>query len=168
LAYVKQRLFKLKEAINIFTDESKTNLIYTIAANKWIDFNAVYTIKDSNGNDLGSVGRKGAASLWRANYEIFDKNKQFRYRVHEKTGWTRVWDGLFKQIPLISIFTGYFFNPSYNLININEQTVAVLKKEASFFGREFNIEKLSNSINEDTELVLLGLMMMILLERRRG
>jgi len=168
MAYVKQRLFKMKEAINIFSDETKSSLLYKIGADRWIDFNAVYTITGSDEQSLGSIGRKGAASLWRANYEIFDVHKQMKYRIKENSGWVKVWDGIFKQIPIISMFTGYFFNPTYDILDVNDRVVASLKKEASFFGREFNINKESNSMDQDTELVLLGLMMMILLERRRG
>ncbi|MEN8898824.1 MAG: hypothetical protein ABF251_08965, partial [Nonlabens sp.] len=33
IAYVKQKMFKLKEAITVYSDESKTRILYTIAAN---------------------------------------------------------------------------------------------------------------------------------------
>lgn len=42
-----------------------------------------------------------------------------------------------------------------------------LKKQRSFFGREFEIEKLGNIDNDDDDRIMLGLMMIILLERRR-
>ena len=49
IAYVKQKMFKLKEAITIYSDENKTRVDYTIAANKWLDFSTAYAFSDSQG-----------------------------------------------------------------------------------------------------------------------
>jgi hypothetical protein len=46
--------------------------------------------------------------------------------------------------------------------------VVNLKKKPSFFGKEFEIEKYLDIQADDEERVMLGLMMMILLERDRG
>ena len=67
-----------------------------------------------------------------------------------------------------SLFTGYFFNPSYKVTDLQDQIVARLKKEPSLFGRRFEITKLKDFDNDDDERIILGMMMMILLERRRG
>lgn len=66
------------------------------------------------------------------------------------------------------MLTGYFFNPSYNVVRPNGEIVAKLKKEPSFFGRRFKVEKLMELQEIEEERILLSLMMMILLERRRG
>jgi hypothetical protein len=44
----------------------------------------------------------------------------------------------------------------------------MLKKDASFFGRKFTVSKEGDLKDEDEENIALSLMMMILLERRRG
>ena len=72
------------------------------------------------------------------------------------------------EIPFLGLLTGYLFNPSYLVTNNDLQPVARLKKEASFWGRKFEITKLAETVHEDDERMMLGLMMMILLERRRG
>jgi hypothetical protein len=66
------------------------------------------------------------------------------------------------------MLTGYFFNPSYAVTNLNGRKVVRIKKLPSFFGRKFEISKLEDIDKDDDERVILGLMMMILLERRRG
>jgi hypothetical protein len=43
-----------------------------------------------------------------------------------------------------------------------------LKKDQSLFGRRFSVNKLSEIDENKEDAVLLGLMMMILMERRRG
>lgn len=40
--YVKQKLFKLREKIEVFRDESRSQLLCTIQANKIIDWSARY------------------------------------------------------------------------------------------------------------------------------
>ena len=66
------------------------------------------------------------------------------------------------------MFTGYLFNPSYLVTDINDQPIVRLKKQASFFGRNFELSKIGKMDNDDDDRIMLGLMMMILLERRRG
>ncbi|PCJ66425.1 MAG: hypothetical protein COA58_06515 [Bacteroidetes bacterium] len=168
LAYVKQKLFKLKEDISVYSDESKSEVNYKIKADRWIDFSAAYSITDSTGNELGKIARKGWASLWKAEYDLIDKHQQPQFKIREENGWIKVFDSLLGEIPILGMFTGYLFNPSYKVTNNNEDIVLRLKKEPSFFGRKFTIDKLGTTDNDDDELVILGLMMMILLERRRG
>ena len=64
VAYVKQKLFKLKEDISIYENESKSKLNF-----KWIDFSTAYSFTDAEGNELGKIARKGWASIWKAKYE---------------------------------------------------------------------------------------------------
>ena len=44
LAYVRQKMFKLKEDVVVFNNESKSQENFRIRANQWIDFNASYAI----------------------------------------------------------------------------------------------------------------------------
>jgi len=168
IAYVKQKLFKLKEAITVYDNENKTNVNYKINADKWIDFSAAYSISDSKGNEIGKIARKGWASLWKAEYELIDQHKQIQYHIREENGWVKVFDSLLGEIPILGMLTGYFFNPTYKVTNLKNEIVIRLKKESSFFGRKFEIIKLLDFDNDDDERIILGLMMMILLERRRG
>jgi uncharacterized protein YxjI len=168
VAYVKQKLFKLKEDISIYADETKAKINFKIKADQWIDFSAAYSFTDSNGTEIGKVARKGWASIWKAEYELIDQNQQLQYHIREENGWVKVMDSLLGQIPVLSIFTGYLFNPTYKVTDKNDQIIARLKKEPSFFGRKFEITKVKNFDVDDEERIILGLMMMILLERRRG
>lgn len=168
IAYVRQKMMKLKEDINIYDNESKTNLIYNIKADKWIDFSAAYTFSNSTGLAIGKVGRKGWASLWKAAYEIFDRHDQLKYQIREENGWVKVADSILGEIPVISMLSGYLFNPSYKVTDSMDRMVFRLTKEPSFWGRRFKVEKLTNDKGVDDDIVVLGLMMMILLERRRG
>jgi uncharacterized protein YxjI len=168
IAYVKQKLFKLKEDISVFDDESQNAINYKIKADRWIDFSAAYSITDKDGKELGKVARKGWKSLWKAEYILIDQNQRPQYKIQEENGWIKVWDGLLSEIPFVGIFSGYFFNPSYLVLNNSGEKIVRLKKESSFWGRKFDITKIGTTDNDDDERIMLGLMMMVLLERRRG
>ena len=168
VAYVRQKMLKLIDEVQVFSDESRSELNYTIKANKWLDFSASYSFTDMNGKDLGRIARKGWASLWKANYDIFDEAQIKDLHVREENPWSKVFDALLCEVPVVNLLTGYFFHPSYSVARPDGTKVARLRKVASFFGRRFVIEKLEEVDKGEEERILLGLMMMILLERRRG
>lgn len=168
VAYVKQKMFKLKEDISIFENESQTKVNFKIKADKWIDFSTAYSITDSSGNELGKVARKGWKSIWKASYELIDQHQQLQYHIREENAWVKVLDAILGRIPILSMFTGYLFNPTYKVTNLRDETIVRLKKQPSFFGRKFEVLKIKDIDTDDDQRILLGLMMMILLERRRG
>lgn len=168
LAYVYQKLFKFKEEILVYEDTSKTNVIFTINADRWLDFSAAYSFTNAKGDELGKIVRKGWKSIWKSNYQIIDKYEIEQYSIVEDSVWIKVMDGFLGEIPLLNILTGYFFNPSYKLSTIDGKEVARLSKVASFWGRKFKITKLNSILPEDEIKIMLGFMMMVLLERERG
>lgn len=168
VAYVRQKMFKLKEEVKVYNDESKSELITTIKANQWLDFSASYNFWDEDGNNYGKIGRKGWASLWKAHYEIYDAVPNLNFTIREDNAWVKVMDGLLGEIPVLSFFTGYLFNPAYKVMDENGATVAMLKKEPSFWGRKFIVEKVGRIEEQEEERIVVGLMMLVLLERRRG
>ena len=168
VCYIKQKMFKFIEDVSIYNDESKTETLYSIKADRWLDFSAAYNFTDHLGNYLGKVARKGWASIWKARYEIYDENNIQDLLVQEENAWIKVADALLMEIPFLAILSGYFLNPSYLVSRPDGTPVIRLKKEPSFFGRKFSVNKLNEFEKGEEERVVLGLMMMILLERRRG
>lgn len=169
VAYVRQKMFKLKEDVIVFNDESRSIELFRIQANQWIDFNASYSIKFAeNGAVFGKLARKGMRSIWKAKYDIFDANDQFKYSISEDNGWTKVFDNMVGEIPIIGMFTGYFLNPAYSVTDKNGQVLFRLKKMPSLIGRRFQLDRLVDIPDEDESLIILSYLMMVLLERSRG
>ncbi|MFN6497809.1 MAG: hypothetical protein RMX65_012480 [Nostoc sp. DedQUE01] len=165
--YVKQKLFKLKEAITIFADTEQTRPIYYINADRIIDFSARYNFTDSNGTYIGSVKRRGLKSLWRARYDIFDGDTT-TLNIQEKNPWVKIADALFAEIPIVGMFTGYVFNPVY-LVSRDDGTIVMrLEKIPTFLSRKFIIKAVDQLSDRQEQQILLSLMMMLLLERNRG
>jgi uncharacterized protein YxjI len=60
VAYVRQKMFKLKEDVIIFNDESKSKELFRIKADRWLDFNASYSLTEiATGRSFGRLARKG-------------------------------------------------------------------------------------------------------------
>ena len=168
LAYVRQKMFRLKEDVVVFNNESKSQENFRIRANQWIDFNASYAITDSFGKNLGKIARKGMRSIWKATYNIFDQNDTQKYKVQEENAWVKVLDGMVGEIPIIGMFTGYFLNPSYIVHDNNGKEIYRFRKMPSFFGRKFQLDQINDIPDHEETLVVLSLMMMVLLERAKG
>lgn len=168
IGYVKQKLFKLKEDINVFADEGQTQMLYNIKADRVIDFSAGYNFTAANGSRIGSLKRRGMRSIFKANYEVYDSSGSQTMHIHEENAWVKVVDSLLGEIPLIGMFTGYFFNPAYIVSRVDNTPVARLQKQPAFFEGIFSIELLNPVSEEDEVRVLLSSLTMTLLERARG
>ncbi|AFY48151.1 hypothetical protein Nos7524_2308 [Nostoc sp. PCC 7524] len=165
--YVKQKLFKLKEAITIFADADRTRPLYYIKADRIIDFSARYDFSDSNGTYIGGVKRRGLKSLWKARYDIFDGDVS-NLTIQEKNPWVKIADALLAEIPILGMFTGYVFNPVYLVSRADGTVVMRLEKIPTFLSRKFMIKAVDQLSDREEEQVLLSLLMMLLLERNRG
>jgi uncharacterized protein YxjI len=169
LFYVRQKMFKLLEEVSVCRDSTQAQKLYTIKANKWLDFSAAYAFTNAMGQDLGKIARKGWASIFKAHYEVFDPQQQLKHTVREENAWIKVADALLEGIPILGLLSGYLFHPAYLVTNDAGTVVVRLVKEPSLIGRRFKLEQKAGFRSEaEEERVLLGLSMLLLLERRRG
>lgn len=167
--YVKQKAFKLKEAVTVFADEAQTRPWFMINADRVIDFRANYTFTDMSGRPFGSMRRLGKKSIWKATYEIFDGYQPHPVAIfREENPWAKVFDTLFGEIPIIGVLTGYVFHPSYLISRPDGMPYLRLKKQPSFVGRKFTIDKLAHLDQTEELRLLLATMMIVLRERARG
>lgn len=168
LGYVKQKLLKLKEDINVFADEQQTQHLYNIKADRVLDFSANYKFTDNRGNVIGSIKRKGMRSIFKAHYQIFDPSGVHSMEIHEESAWVKVIDAVVGELPVIGMFTGYFFNPAYIVSRSDGTAIARLQKQPAFFEGVFEVQKLADLSEDEEARVLLSVLTMTLLERSRG
>ncbi len=82
--YSKQKAFKLKEDIRVFTDESMTHEILTIKARSILDFSAAYDVTNSlTGEKSGTLRRKGFRSIIQDEWQILEANDREMGGVRE-------------------------------------------------------------------------------------
>ena len=73
--FSEQKMFKLREDIRVFSDESKTQEVLSIKARQILDFSAAYDVVDSAYNQkVGALRRRGLQSILRDEWEVLDAN----------------------------------------------------------------------------------------------
>lgn len=168
--FVRQKLLRFKEKVQVFSEPSMAQQVAEINADRVIDFNAVYRFTDSNGTLLGTIRRRGMRSLWKAHYELADPQGNVLFDIHEEKPLVKVLDSLLSEIPLVGLFSGYFLHPSYLISNAGGgPPIFRLQKQSAFFEGKFKLEPIGPSIGgENEQRIALGCMMLLLLERSRG
>ena len=165
--YVRQKLWKLREAIGVFSDSERTHQLYSIKADRIIDFSARYNFSDQTDKPLGAVKRRGMKSLWKAHYDVLE-GETVVFTIQEENPWIKVMDSLCAEIPILGMFTGYVFNPTYLVSRPDGRQVMHLSKQPTFLSRIFSIKKVDGMSDREEIQVVLSLLMMLLLERNRG
>ena len=168
VCYVKQKLFKLKESVNVFQDATQTNLLCQINADRIIDFSAFYKFTDPQGDTFGGVRRKGMKSIWKAHYEVVDETGNSSMTIEEANPWTKVADSFFGELPFVGVLSGYLFHPAYFVKRMGGEAVFKAQKQPAFFESKYSIEKMADCDPVDELRVLMAAIMMVLLERQRG
>jgi hypothetical protein len=71
IAYSRQKMFKLREDIRVYTDESQAQELLYIQARNILDFAAAYDVYDSGESRLvGTLRRRGFRSMLRDEWEV--------------------------------------------------------------------------------------------------
>ncbi|NNC87646.1 MAG: hypothetical protein HKN82_04200 [Akkermansiaceae bacterium] len=169
ILYVRQKLLKLKEQVEVFTDRSRATRLAHIQANRILDWSARYMFTDASGEEIGSVGRKGLRSLWKAHYEVFNPgDEQHDFSIHEENPWAKVADSVVGGIPVLGFFSNYLFHPSYLAARADGTPAMRVTKQPAFWEGRFRIDKLGELSAREELNLLLSFLMLNLLERRRG
>lgn len=167
--YVKQKLFKLKENIEIYSDSSKTDKQYTVKADRIIDFSPEFTLFDALNNPVGSVKRLGRKSIWKATYEL-KIGSNLQLTVNEASPWVKVLDSLLSEVPILGLISGYVLHPHYLVTqSVDGQAVGVLKKMPAFFEGKYTLDNTAMNFDDNANKIFAALMMVVVLrERMRG
>ncbi|WP_108972409.1 hypothetical protein [Leptospira ryugenii] len=130
LFFVKQKAFKLKEDISIFSDESKTNELLKIRTESIIDFSGTYEVIDASTKEkVGSLRRKGFKSILKDEWEVLDANGQTIALLAE--------DSLFKAL-LRRILTNLV--PQTFYITASGNTLGIFKQTFNPFLPQFRVD----------------------------
>ncbi|MDX1957468.1 MAG: hypothetical protein SFU98_02790 [Leptospiraceae bacterium] len=157
LLYVKQKAFKLKEEIIIYSDEEQSKPVFKINARSIIDFGATYDITDaSSGARIGSLRRKGLMSTFVLDtWLILDANEKEIATIQEDS-----WIFALIRKYLLSIV------PQKFEIKMGEKLVGVVKQTWNPFLPQMRVD-----FSSDTSRALdrkLGLSAVILLQCIEG
>jgi uncharacterized protein YxjI len=129
--FSEQKMFKLREDIRVFADESKTQEVLQIKARQIIDFSAAYDVIDSAYNQkVGTLRRKGMRSILRDEWEVLDANDQVVGQLFEDSMGLAM---------LRRLLLGSFLPQNYDL-TIRGQRAADLKQRFNLFRYELDVD----------------------------
>jgi len=122
--FSQQKLFKLKEDIRVYADETKTRELLNIQARQIVDFSAYYDVIDSQySTKVGGLRRKGFRSILQDEWEVFDSQEKLIGILKE--------DSL-QQALLRRFLLGALVPQNYDL-NIGTERAADYKQRFHFF-----------------------------------
>ena len=128
--FSEQKMFKLREDIRVFSDESKSQEVLMIKARQFIDFSAAYDVVDSAiGQKIGALRRKGLASMLRDEWEILDVSDNVIGKLFEDS----------MGLALIRRFLSNLVPQNYD-ITMGTDRVADLKQNFNPFTYELNLD----------------------------
>ncbi|HVX23753.1 MAG TPA: hypothetical protein VG992_00160 [Candidatus Saccharimonadales bacterium] len=71
IGFAEQKRFSFKEKFEVFSDEQKSSVLFTVQARKALDFGSRYDIYDAKGKTIGVLGKAFKTSLLRSTWQIF-------------------------------------------------------------------------------------------------
>lgn len=135
IMFSEQKMFKLKEDIRVYSDETKTQEVLSIQARQIIDFSAAYDVVDTAMNQkVGTLRRKGWSSMLRDEWQVLDANdNQIGVLFEDSMGLAM----------LRRFLLGSWLPQNYD-ITFGEQRVADLKQRFNLFRYELDIDMSMN------------------------
>jgi uncharacterized protein YxjI len=129
--YSEQKMFKLREDIRIYSDESKSQELLWIKARNILDFSAAYDVVDSQEQTrVGTLRRKGIRSLLRDQWEVLDANENLIGILQED----QVVLALLRRFLI-----GSLLPQNYDLL-VGDTRAVDLRQRFNFFRYEMDIE----------------------------
>lgn len=158
LGFCKQKLFKLKEDIRIYTDESMTQELFRIKQEQIMDVWGNFAVIDSSTNNkLGFVKRNIISAFVKDTWEIYTTSNQMVGKIEEKsTGHALAR----KYMP------GGALIPEKMHLEMNGQILADINQEFKIIGDIWTMNCQMVPSNFDRRVLLACMLLMGMIERK--
>jgi len=159
LGFSKQKMFKLKEDIRIYSDENMTHELFRIGQQQIVDMWGKFAVTDSNTNSpIGYLKRKALMSEFVVDeWEIYDAANQQIGRIYESAG-----RGLArKYIP------GGKLIPEKVILELYGKPVTEIKQKFKIIGDIWELDCRNVPKDLDRRTVLSCMLLMGMIERAR-
>ena len=131
VAYCRQKMFKLREDIRVYTDETQGQELLYIQARQILDFSAAYDVNDSlTGVKVGTLRRRGMRSILRDQWDVLAPDERVVGTLFEDDA-TRA--------ALRRLLLGRLLPQDYD-VTIEGQRVMDLKQRFDLFRYELDLD----------------------------
>ena len=158
--YSEQKMFKLREDIRVFSDESKSSELLWIQARQVIDFAAAYDVTDQTSvQKVGALRRKGWSSLVRDVWEVLDPMDQVIASIREES----------TALALLRRFLlGSLLPQRYEAIDASESVLANYQQQFHLFRYEMKMHFSPGPIQLDRRLGLAAGILLAIIEGKQS
>ncbi|MGH9601092.1 MAG: hypothetical protein ACRD24_01775, partial [Terriglobales bacterium] len=158
IGFLKQKLFKLKEDIRLYSDESMSQELLTVKARSILDFSTAYDVVDSRDQSrVGALKRKGLKSLLQDEWIIMDAADQDIGRIHEDS----------MGMALLRRFLSNLIPQSY-VFEVGGQPVGTAKQHFNPFVLKMDVDLRQDSARKlDRRLVAAAVVLLLAVEGRQ-
>ncbi len=158
LGFSKQKIFKLKEDIRVYTDESMSRELFKIQQQQIIDLWGTFAIMDSNTDAiLGYIRRKAVQSTFAWDeWDVYDANNQLIGGIHESKG-----SGLLRKY-----MPGGMLIPETMTLKLGGNPVADINQKFKLIGDIWELECVNLPPQFDRRVLLGALILMAKIERK--
>jgi uncharacterized protein YxjI len=158
--FSQQKMFKLKEDIRVYSDETRSRELLYIQARQILDFSAFYDVIDSQFmTKIGGLRRRGFRSMLQDEWEVLDAQEQALGILQE--------DSLSYAL-LRRLLLGVFLPQNYDLMIGNEK-VADIRQRFNLFRYDLDIDfRMDSSQKLDRRLGIAAAILLATIEGRQN
>lgn len=138
--FVRQKMFKFKEDIRFYTDESRTGELMRIKARQRFDPRARYDVTSGDGLKIGEIQKVFGASLLRSTYKIYDANGNELAIATEKNLAIALIRRVVAFIPFIENFSDWLPIPYHFVFMRNETLLGTDRRQMWKFMDVYTID----------------------------
>ncbi|MFG0305211.1 MAG: hypothetical protein ACF8Q5_03235 [Phycisphaerales bacterium JB040] len=163
VAYCKQKAFRLREDIRLYTDESLATPLVVLRTQQVIDFGATYDVTLPGGERLGSFRRKGMkSSFLRDEWLVFDEDGAPLATLTERGSFTPI---VRRYIEALAPF----FPQSYDLVHsASGARIASIRQHFNWFVYRLGVTVHSEDARLDDLMLLSAAALIAAIEGRQN
>ena len=159
--FSEQKMFRLREDIRVYSDESKSQEVLSIKTRQILDFSAAYDVVDTALNQkIGVLRRKGLRSLLRDEWEVLDANNNLIGKLFEDS------------IPMALLrrfLLGSWLPQNYDITTTDGTRVADLKQRFHLFRYELDVDfRMDSNHRLDRRLGIAAGILLAAIEGKQG
>jgi uncharacterized protein YxjI len=156
VAYSRQKAFKLREEIRVFTDESEGTPLLMIKARNIIDFGATYDVTAPDGNVVGALRRKGFKSMVKDQWIVLGSGDSVDGSLDE------VGTGMALARRFIP-FVAWFVSQDYTM-TANSTTIARMQRNRNPFVSKLEVQVERGAAAAQRRLLLAAAVLLLIIE----
>lgn len=144
LAFVQQKRFAFKEQVDFYSDEAKSQVIFSVKAEKVMDIHGNFIVTSYEGQQIGAIRKKFGSSLLRSTWEILH-NGDIYLTVQERSVALAIMRRLWSFVPIIGDLP-FFFKFHFDFLLGNPPQVVANYNKLTLLRDHYKLEVINDEL----------------------